>query len=71
MLRQIDELRRRLESACRESQDRRAEAMVAREVELRAIEQVTSSEQQLDAVKSHMAETKTELSKSLQTLEVE
>lgn len=65
MLWQINELRRRLESVCCESQDRRAEVMVAREVELRAIKRVTSSEQQLDAVKSHMAETETELSKPL------
>ena len=70
-LRWVDELRHELESARRESQDWAAEAMGARAAEMRVVEQVTATEQKLDAVKAHLVETEAALRKSLEALEVE
>ena len=47
------ELERRAESACRESQVRKAEAVMARAKGQRAAEQATATEQGLEAVKVH------------------
>ena len=54
-------LRRQLESTHRESQDRAAEAMGARAVELLAVERATAVERELDAAKVHLAKTKAAL----------
>ena len=53
----VDELWRQLESPCCESQDRVAEVMGAWAAELLTMEQVTTAERGLDAVKVHLAET--------------
>ena len=58
---QVDELRHQLESAYRESQDRVAKATGARAAELRAVKRATTAEQELDAVKVHLVETKVSL----------
>ena len=67
----VNELRHQLESTRCESQDRAAEAMGAREAELRAFERATAVEWELDMVKVHLAETEVELQKSLEALEAE
>ena len=67
----VDELRNQLESTHHESQDRAAEAMGARAVELHAVERVTPAKWELDAAKVHLAKTKVVLQKSLEALEVE
>ena len=45
--------------------------MGARAVELRAVEQVTAAERELDAAEAHLAETEVALQKSLEALEAE
>jgi len=61
----VNKLRHQLESACRESQDRAAEAMGARATKLRAFER------EFDVAKAHLAETEAALQKSLEALEAE
>ena len=70
-LRQVDELRHKLESARREFQDWVSKAMGAWVVELRAVERATTAKQKVDAAKAHLAETEAVLSKSLEALEAE
>ena len=64
-LRRVDELRRKLESARRESQDWAAKAMGARAVKLRAVERAIAAERELDAAKAHLVESEVVLQKSL------
>ena len=53
----VDELRHRLESTHRESQNWAAEATGAREAERRVAERATAAEWELDAAKIHLVET--------------
>ena len=63
--RQVAKLDCQLESAHRESQDRAAKAIEARVAELLAVEQVTTVERGLDAVKAHQVKTEAALQKFL------
>ncbi|XP_066344160.1 uncharacterized protein [Miscanthus floridulus] len=65
------ELERRVESACRESQVRAAEAAMARAEGQRAAERATAAEQGLEAAKVHQKETEAGLWTSLVNTEVE
>ena len=64
------ELERRVESACRESQVRTAEAAVARVEGQRAAERATTAEQVLEATKVRQEETEAGLRMSLANTEV-
>ena len=57
----VNELRHQLESARYESQDQATEATGARAAELCVVKRVTATEQDLDAVKDHLAETEVAL----------
>ena len=70
-LRQVDELRHKLESARREFQDWVSKAMGAWVVELRAVERATTAKQKLDVAKAHWVEIEVALRKSLEALEAE
>ena len=61
MSRQVNELQRQLESAHHESQDWVVEVTGARATELLVVEQATTVEWGLNAVKVHLAETKAAL----------
>ena len=67
----VNKLRHQLESIYSESQDWAAKVTGAWATELCVIERATAAEQELDAVKAHLAETEAALQKSLEALEVE
>ena len=60
-LRRVNELRRKLESTHRESQDQSAEAMGAREAEWRVVERETTAKQKLHAAQAHLVGTEAAL----------
>ena len=63
------ELKRRVGSTCRESQDRAAELATARAEGQRAAERATTVEQGLEAMKAHQAKTEAGLRASLASTE--
>jgi len=58
---QVNELKNQLDSTRCESQDRATEATEAWAVELRAVEQATAIERELDVAKVHLAKTEVAL----------
>ena len=57
----VDELRHKLESTRRESQDQSAEAMGAREAEWLMVERETTAKQKLHAAHAHLVGTEAAL----------
>jgi len=66
----VAKLEHQLESACRESQDRAAEATMVRAEGQRAAKRATATERGLEVAKAHQAETEVGLQTSLADTEV-